>query len=70
MTFTTIKLAYDGRTATITVSRPEKRNALSVQMIDEIMAALREVEQSDALALIIAGSGKAFCAGSITSPTR
>src|SRR5438270_7689128 len=63
MTFSTIKLAYDARVATITFSRPEKRNALSVQMIEEILAALAEVEGSDALVLIVTGAGKAFCAG-------
>src|SRR5437763_6146285 len=63
MSFQTIKLAYDARVATITFSRPEKRNALSVQMIEEILAALAEVEGSDALVLIVTGAGKAFCAG-------
>jgi methylglutaconyl-CoA hydratase len=63
MTYSTIKLAYDARVATITFSRPEKRNALSVQMIEEILSALAEVEKSDALVLIITGAGKAFCAG-------
>jgi len=63
MPYSTIKLAFDGRIATITFSRPEKRNALSVQMIEEIMAALAEVEKSEALVLIVTGAGKAFCAG-------
>jgi methylglutaconyl-CoA hydratase len=63
MPFSTIKLIYDSRTATITFSRPEKRNALSLQMIEEIMAALAEVEKSDARVLILTGGGKAFCAG-------
>ena len=63
MPFSTIKLTYESLIATITFSRPEKRNALSVQMIDEIMAALSEVEKSDARVLIVTGAGKAFCAG-------
>jgi len=63
MNFQTIKLAYDGRIATITFNRPEKRNALSMQMIEEIISALEEVEKSDALVLIVTGAGKAFCAG-------
>jgi len=77
MPYSTIKLAFDGRIATITFSRPEKRNALSVQMIEEIMAALAEVEKSEALVLIVTGAGKAFCAGmdleelkSLTSKTQ
>src|SRR5690348_6292655 len=63
MAYSTIKLAYDGRIATITFNRPEKRNALSVQMIEEILAALAEVEKSEAVVLIFTGAGKAFCAG-------
>src|SRR6266536_3815393 len=63
MSFSTIKLSYDGRIATITFNRPEKRNALSMQMIEEIIAALGEVEKSDALVVIVTGAGKAFCAG-------
>ena len=63
MSYSTIKLAYDSRIAIITFNRPEKRNALSVQMIEEIMAAFAEVEKSDALVLILTGAGKAFCAG-------
>jgi methylglutaconyl-CoA hydratase len=63
MAYSTIKLTQDSRIATITLNRPEKRNALSTQMIEEVMAALKEVEQSDALVLIVAAAGKAFCAG-------
>ena len=63
MANSTIKLAYDSRVATITFNRPEKRNALSVQMIEEIIAALAEIERSEALVLILTGAGKAFCAG-------
>ena len=63
MSFRTLELAYDSRIATITFNRPDKRNALSFQMIAEILAALDEVEQSNALIAILTGSGKAFCAG-------
>ena len=63
MPFETIQLAREARIATITFNRPEKRNALSFQMVAEILAALDETEQSDALVLIITGRGKAFSAG-------
>ena len=63
MTFQTIELAYDSRIATITLNRPEKRNALSLQMLDEVVAALDEIESSDALVVVVTGAGKAFCAG-------
>lgn len=63
MAFQTLELAFDSRIATISFNRPEKRNALSFEMIGEILAALDEVEKSDALVAIFTGAGKAFCAG-------
>lgn len=59
----TLQLGFEGSVATITLSRPEKRNAISSKMITELLEALDEVDQSDARLLIITGSGKAFCAG-------
>src|SRR5579864_8536457 len=58
-----LTLAHDGPIATITFSRPDKRNALSFELLDEFMAALDEVERGPAQVLIITGAGKAFCAG-------
>ena len=63
MKFHTVQLAYDSRIAKITLNRPEKRNALSLPMLDEIVAALDEIEGSDSLVVIFTGAGKAFCAG-------
>jgi methylglutaconyl-CoA hydratase len=63
MNYATLKLEYDGPLATITLDRPEKRNAISSQMIDDLLAALDDVEKNPARVLIITGAGKAFCAG-------
>jgi methylglutaconyl-CoA hydratase len=63
MTYTTLRLDYDGGIATITLSRPEKRNAISTQMIADLLATFDEVENNPARVLILTGSGKAFCAG-------
>lgn len=63
MTYQTLLLQFDGRIATITFNRAEKRNAISYALIEELLRALGEVEKSAAQALIITGSGKAFCAG-------
>lgn len=63
MTYSTLQLVVDGGIATVTLNRPEKRNAISFQLVDELLAALDEVEKSPANVLIITGSGKAFCAG-------
>jgi len=63
MQFNTIQLAYDGGVATITLNRPEKRNAISFELIDDLLHALNEVAHSDAIVLIITGAGKAFSSG-------
>jgi methylglutaconyl-CoA hydratase len=63
MTYKTIQLAYDSGVATITLNRPEKRNAISFDLIDDLLRALKEVETSDALVLILTGAGKAFSSG-------
>ena len=63
MAFNTLTLAHQDRVALITLSRPEKRNAVSFELLAELMAALDEVEGSPAQVLIVTGAGKAFCAG-------
>ena len=63
MNFETLKLADDAGIATITLNRPDKRNALSFQLLGELMVALDEVEKSTAQVVILTGAGKAFCAG-------
>jgi methylglutaconyl-CoA hydratase len=63
MSYKTIQLAYDSGVATITLNRPDKRNAISFELIDDLLHGLQEVEASDALVLILTGAGKAFCSG-------
>ncbi len=41
MSYKTIQLAYDGGVATITLNRPEKRNAISFELIDDLLACAR-----------------------------
>jgi len=52
-----------GALALITLNRPDKRNALSATMIAELMSALESVESGSDRVAMIAGAGKAFCAG-------
>ncbi|MGB0035274.1 MAG: enoyl-CoA hydratase-related protein [Candidatus Acidiferrales bacterium] len=59
----TLALESSDQIATITLDRPEKRNAISSQMIADLLVALDHVESSAARVAIITGSGKAFCAG-------
>ncbi len=63
MEYKTIQLAYDAGIATITLNRPEKRNAISFELIDDLLRAFDEVTKSPAQVLILTGAGKAFCSG-------
>jgi methylglutaconyl-CoA hydratase len=49
--------------ATIALTVPEKRNAISSRMIVDLTGALDQAERSSTRVLILTGSGKAFCAG-------
>ena len=54
----------DERVATITLNRPEKRNALSDRLTPALRQTLLDLEtRSDVGCIIITGSGSAFCAG-------
>lgn len=63
MSYETLQFETAGDIATITLKRPEKRNAISTKMIEELLAALNEVETGPARVALITGTGKAFCAG-------
>ena len=63
MNFETLTLTLESGLATITLNRPEKRNAISTQMIEELLAALDEIEKAAARVAIITGTGAAFCSG-------
>ena len=63
MSYHTVQLRYEGRVATLTLNRPEKRNAISFELIDDLVRALDEAAKSDAIVLIVTGAGKAFCSG-------
>jgi enoyl-CoA hydratase/carnithine racemase len=53
----------DGAVTTITLDRPEKRNALALDVMLELTAALRETGDSDATGVILAANGPVFSAG-------
>jgi methylglutaconyl-CoA hydratase len=61
--YNTLQLAYDAGIATITLNRPEKRNAISYELIQDLLSAFAEVAKSPALVMILTGAGKAFCSG-------
>src|SRR5882762_6785034 len=63
MAYSTLKLQTSGHIATITLSRPEKRNAISTEMMSDLMGALGEIETSPARVANLTGEGKAFSSG-------
>jgi enoyl-CoA hydratase/carnithine racemase len=54
----------DGSATRIVLNRPEKRNALSLQLMEEMIGALRDASaRPDSRAIVIEGAGPAFSAG-------
>jgi methylglutaconyl-CoA hydratase len=49
--------------ATITLNRADKRNAISYELIDDLVAALQQAASSPVQIVILTGAGKAFCSG-------
>ena len=59
-----VLVTRDGSAARIVLNRPEKRNALSLELMEEMIAALREVSaRRETRAIVIEGAGPAFSAG-------
>jgi enoyl-CoA hydratase/carnithine racemase len=64
MTYTTLDYAVDDRVLTLTLNRPERLNAFTVTMAEELEHAFRRASADDAVgAIIVTGAGRAFCAG-------
>jgi methylglutaconyl-CoA hydratase len=57
MNFETLQYETTGQLSTITLNRPEKRNAISIHMIAELQAALDEIEKTHSRVVILTGSG-------------
>jgi enoyl-CoA hydratase len=64
MTYRAITYGVDGRVATITLNRPERMNAISLEMPGEIAAAVDEANRDDDVHVIeLTGAGEGFCSG-------
>lgn len=60
---TLVRLTTGRPVAELVLARPEARNALSLEMCREIVAALSDVERSESRVLLVRGEGKVFCSG-------
>ena len=45
MSYKTIQIGYEGKVATLTLNRPDKRNAISFELIDDLLRALEEISK-------------------------
>jgi enoyl-CoA hydratase/carnithine racemase len=63
MKYEHLLISHDGAITTLTLNRPEKRNALAMNVMLELAQALRDVAKSDALGVILAANGPVFSAG-------
>ncbi len=62
--FKNLLYGRDGAVATITINRPDRRNALNPETVNELRAAFLEAKaDGDARVIVLTGAGKTFCAG-------
>lgn len=66
----TLLVARDGGIVTVTLNRPEKKNAANGQMWDDLLAVFAEIAETDSdRVVVITGAGGAFCSGADLSDT-
>ena len=63
MTFEHILVAHNGPIVTVTLNRPDKRNALALGVMLEMIEAFGQIGESGALGVILAANGPVFSAG-------
>ncbi len=63
LSYKTILVAESASIRTITLNRPERRNAMTPEMQMELIAALEDAASSGCRVLVLAGAGEAFCSG-------
>jgi enoyl-CoA hydratase/carnithine racemase len=64
MSYETIQVTREGPVAVVTLNRPERRNALSLELMLELLRAIEEIGRGrETRAVILAAAGKVFCSG-------
>lgn len=64
MEYTTLSIERDGPVACVWLNRPERRNALSAQLLEELIDVFSGLQSDfDARVVVLGGRGASFCAG-------
>jgi methylglutaconyl-CoA hydratase len=63
VSYVTILVTEEDGLRTITLNRPERRNAMTPEMQDELIVAMNEAAAGDCRVVVFAGAGEGFCAG-------
>lgn len=71
MNYETILLHRENHITTVTLNRPDKLNALTIQMAEELHHALAIEDQTDdTRVIVITGNGRGFCSGADLTPSE
>jgi methylglutaconyl-CoA hydratase len=63
LSYQTILVVEEGDVRTITLNRPERRNAMTPEMQTELIAAMEDAAEGSCRVVVFRGAGEAFCAG-------
>ena len=63
MSYQTIQFEMHGSICLLTLNRPDRLNALTIEVANEFNAAVREALENGARVIVLTGAGRAFCAG-------
>lgn len=63
MTFETLQSEMRGAVCLLTLNRPDKLNALNIDVANDFSAAVQEAVKNQSRAIVLTGAGRAFCAG-------
>jgi methylglutaconyl-CoA hydratase len=63
LSYETILVEEQGWVRTIRLNRPERRNAMTPRMQDELIAAFEDAAASDCRVVVLEGAGESFCSG-------
>jgi enoyl-CoA hydratase/carnithine racemase len=63
MTMSRVRVEIEDHVARVTLSRPDKMNAVDPEMVSALIDAGAEVDRPDVRAVVLSGEGRAFCAG-------